>query len=232
MIGLPAVAAAKPLRTDRVLLVVGQSLGVPYDYEYVRNAFRRARRKRGDKAPWRFIMAAQWGSAFLSEFCPASEPTFWWLNIDTGERGPALKNALRMIRKAKRKPTDVLCVHGQQEGAAFSAGRLGYSDATFKKRYKIANVRISRILRKAIAGSGWKSVPYYLQPIGTRAGGDTYGDVLVREAQLELIAEHGERLNIRLGAIQPRNLPLRDHVHPDKAGEVELAVRSAHAIGL
>lgn len=232
MIGLPAVAAAKPQRTDRALLVVGQSLATPWYSQPIRNAFVATRRRRGDRSAWSFVVHARDGSAALREFCGSVDDN-WWYDLDTKSAGPVLADAVRAIRKAKNKPTEVLWVQGQQEGGVLGRGpRYSMPDGRFKRRYKNAVLSISRELRKAAAGKDWRSIPFYIQTLGTRVGGDTRGDVLVRECQLELVAEKGASWNLSLGGVQPHDLPLMDHVHPNRRGDAIMGRLNARAISL
>lgn len=227
--GLPSAAEAARRKHDRVLLVTGQSLTSPWNSAYMRRAFEKGRRARGDTAPWYYVVSGSGSSAALREFCQSEKPDNWWFDAGTRKPGPCLRAAVAAVKAAKTKPTEILWIQGQQEGRVFTEGRFGLTDAEFKARYKVAVVGIARVLRRA-CGRG--PIPFYVQMVGTRASGDRYGDGLVREAQAELVAELGARLNIRLGAVQPRDLPLLDDVHPNPIGYRELARRTARAIDL
>lgn len=227
--GRPAEASETRYRT---LLVVGQSLALPWSKSAVRREFERTRAARGDDAVWRYVVAASGGSSALREFCGSIDGN-WWYDVDEKRPGPVLERALDAIRRSPRPPTEVLWVQGQQEGWMYRRGkRFTLPRSVFKRRYKDAVLRISLELRREIAGTNWRSVPFYIQTLGTRATGDAVGDRLVREAQLEIIAERGARWNIRLGGIQPFDLPLRDHVHPNPVGEVVMGRINARAIDL
>lgn len=227
---LSMLTFSKVEAADRTLFVAGQSLAEPWYRSPIRNSFVKIRKKRGDKSNWHFLVHASGGSAAMRNF-NGSIPNNYWYDIDKREIGPQLREAISVIQSAKRKPTEVLWVQGQQEGGMFGRGpNFSMPKGDFKRKYKNSVLMISKHIRQAIAGKDWRSVPFYIQTLGTRLGGDTEGDQLIREAQLEIIAEKGRSWNIRLGGIQPINLPLKDHVHPNMRGEKIMGVINARAI--
>lgn len=214
-------------RKSRVLLVAGQSFVSPWNSAYMRREFVATRKKYGDTSTWYFVVSGFGSSAAMKPFAEPSQPNNYWYNLETNTPGPCLLDTIDTINSKKSLPTEILWVHGQQEGRLFVRGMFGWSDETFKHKYKMTVLRIASVLRSSI-GSG--KIPFYVQIVGTRADGDTYGDVLIREAQLELISEYGKKHNIRLGAVQPFSLPLKDGVHPDPNGNRILAQRNARAV--
>lgn len=236
MLGFPTFAAAKPKKRDRVLLVAGQSLAVAWESAAVRKAFTQERHKTGDDASWRVVTTAFNGSSAMADFRNPLSPTNWWVDPNRPKiAGPRMREALQTIRSSRRKPDAVLWIQGQGDGAQWEVnGSRGLTEDQFIAAYMRAVILISKRLRRACA-EDWKSIPFYIQTIGARrdeAGSEVpfRGFDLIRTAQLNLVAYHGARLNIHLGAVQPLNLPLADVVHPTAQSYRRLARMNARAI--
>lgn len=213
-------AAAAPDR-PRVLLVAGQSLAVMWVNGPAHRAFVASR---PDGHRWTVIRGALSASAAMRSMTLPGYEDYWW--IDDRRPGPAMRKAFDAIDKAEVKPTVILWSQGQTDAA--SARASGLTRAEFRAQYKTALLRIFRALRKR-TGRPVLSVPIYIETLGPRAGRQYAGDDWVREAQRELVAEHGARLNIHLGPVLPMNLPLRDSVHPSPEGD---AIRGWLAAGV
>jgi hypothetical protein len=211
-ISSPVVASAR----NRTLLVAGQSLALQWRDPAVQAGY-------WDTAGpmWDIVVVGRGGSSAM----PLA-PNNWWLDVRSGEIGPAMKQALADMRSVHARPDVVLWSQGQADGDRF--GRLRMSPEEFVGAY-ITTVRaILHRLRRECGGSGWRDIPVMIQTIGWRKDplGNTkrtQGYDLIRHAQQVLISSYGHMDNIIPGPTQSPWCDLVDAVHPTISEATKMA---------
>jgi hypothetical protein len=208
---------AAPVR----ILMVGQSLGQEWEYAPAVQSFidrlDEIHAQAGTVRPaCSFIHKCTGGSAALKEYRKAGTTNFWW-DYDGNASGP-LNNVVcpeLVAMPAAEKPTHIFWIQGEQDGGVY-AGTTEGEDAIFRERYARAVTAALKVQRGYINSADRYSIPAFIQILGTRASGERRGMPILRQAQYDVIATEG--INVKLGAINPMDLPLEDDVHPTDSG--------------
>lgn len=160
-----------------------------------------------------FVDGATGGSGVLS----TTDPVNYWIDADTGARGPAFETFYNNIVASGIVPSAVLFELGETDSGAIKNGD------TTRAEYKQGMIDAFADIRASLG-----DVPIILQKIGRRTGFEFDGAVqVIREVQDELIHE----LSYVHRGSETYDTTLYDSVHPDDAGFLKMAERNARIVG-